>query len=163
MAAAKQLRMLEPDARAPEFELSALDGGKRTLQQFLSSGPVLLAFFKITCPVCQFTLPYLERIFRGRAAGSLQFFGISQDDAESTREFNQRFGVSFPTLLDREEESYPASNAYGISHVPSMFLIEPDGRISWALDGWNKREIQTLGAKAGVNPFRQDENVPEWK
>ena len=69
-----------------------------------------IAFFKTTCPVCQLTFPFLERLHRGGAARQ---FGISQDDAETTREFNQEFGVTLPMLFDTAESDYPASNAYG--------------------------------------------------
>ena len=56
-------------------------------------------------------------------------------------------------LLDTEESGYPASNAYGIAHVPSLFLVERDGTIAWSLEGFNKREFLTMAAQAGVNPF----------
>jgi hypothetical protein len=68
-----------------------------------------------------------------------------------------------PTLLDREEAGYPASNRFGITHVPSLFLVEPDGVISLASDGFVKKDLETIGKRAGVKPFGPDENVPEWK
>jgi hypothetical protein len=68
-----------------------------------------------------------------------------------------------PMLLDREEEGYPVSNAFGITHVPSLFLIEPDGTISLASEGFVKSDLESIGERAGVTPFRQDEKVPAWK
>ena len=44
-----------------------------------------------------------------------------------------------------------------------MFLVEPDGAISHVIEGWQKRELEWLGGKAGASPFRPGENVPEWK
>ena len=75
---------------------------------------MLLAFFKISCPVCQLTAPYLERL-AVRNERAVQVIGISQDDAGATRGFANRFGLTFPTLLDSSEDEYPASNAYGIT------------------------------------------------
>jgi peroxiredoxin len=124
---------------------------------------VLLAFFKSSCPVCQMTLPFLERIHRGRAPGSLEIYGVSQDDAGTTQEFASQFGLGFPMLLDTEESGYPASNAYGIAHVPSLFLVERDGTIGWSLEGFNKKEFAAMAGQAGVDPFHAGENVPEWK
>jgi peroxiredoxin len=121
---------------------------------------VLLAFFKVTCPVCQFALPFLERL---HAAGTLAIYGISQNDGEDTREFNREFGITFPMLCDTEESGFPVSDAFGISSVPTLFLVERDGTISRAVEGWRKKEIEWLGEKAGVVPFRRGENVPEWK
>jgi peroxiredoxin len=160
MAARGQHRLLEPGVQAPEFRLELLGGGAATLADILAGGPALLAFFKISCPVCQMTFPFLERI---HAAGAVRIFGISQNDAADTREFNEEFGVTFPTLLDSEEESFPASNNYGISSVPTMFMVEPGGRIVKVIEGWWKKEMENLAAPALANLFRKDEYVPEWK
>lgn len=167
MGAARQSEILRAGQRAPDFNLARAEKGaplgSTSLAALLSGGPVLLAFFKASCPVCQMTLPFLERIHRGRAAGSMRIYGVSQDDAETTAEFSAEFGITFPMLLDTEESGYPASNAYGLAHVPSLFLVERDGRIAWSLEGFNKREFAELARQAGVKPFRPGENVPEWK
>ncbi|MGA3041070.1 MAG: TlpA disulfide reductase family protein, partial [Bryobacteraceae bacterium] len=159
--------ILRAGHRAPDFNLARLANGAiegtAQLGRLLAGGPVLLVFFKSSCPVCQMTLPFLERIHRGRAPRSLEIYGVSQDDAETTEEFAGEFGISFPMLLDTEESGYPASNAYSISHVPSLFLVERDGNIAWSLEGFVKREFLAMAGQAGVNPFRADENVPEWK
>ncbi|PWU02285.1 MAG: hypothetical protein C5B51_21195 [Terriglobia bacterium] len=156
----KAHKLLAAGSRATAFRLERLDGGEISLDEISAEGPALLAFFKVSCPVCQLTLPYLERI---QTSGRLPVYGISQDDPEDTREFNRRFGISFPMLLDTEESGFPVSNNYGISSVPTLFLVERDGRVSRVVEGWNKLEIEGLGAQAGVNPFRQGESVPDWK
>jgi peroxiredoxin len=164
MGSARQQRTLEAGARSPEFDLPFLDGkGSQNLGGALAAGRVLLAFFKVTCPTCQLTLPFIERMYKGAKNGVTRMFAVSQDDASATREFNLEFGITMPTLLDLEKQGYPASNAYGLANVPSLFLIEPNGSISWSLIGFHKRELEALGAKLGVNPFRPGENVPEMK
>ena len=159
MATAKRKGLLRPGERAPEFRLPLLGGGESSLTDLIASGPVLLAFFKVSCPVCQLTFPYLERI---HAAGTLPVYGVSQNGTAETRDFNRAFGVTFPTLLD-PEGSFPASNAFGLANVPTLFLVERDGAVAKVIDGWSKADIQSLGAKAGANPFRDGEYVPEWK
>jgi len=152
--------VLETGARAPAFQLQNLSGATVSLAEILAKGPALLAFYKIGCPVCQLTFPYLERL----AAGSgIQIIGISQDDVGASTAFNQRFGITFPTLLDQAKDNYPASNAFGITNVPTMFLVEPDGHIANTISGFSKRDLEALGARTGVSTFRADENVPEWK
>jgi peroxiredoxin len=147
-------------AKAPSFRLACLDGSTQTLEDILAGGPALLAFFKISCPVCQLTAPYLDRL---AANNTLQVIGISQDDAGATRGFLQRFGVTFSTLLDLSSEDYPASNAYGITSVPSLFLLERDGTVSRSFNGFSKRDFEEMGVRAGVSPFGPDDHVPEWK
>jgi thiol-disulfide isomerase/thioredoxin len=82
--------------RAPDFSLTGLDGTVRSLSEMLREGPVLLAFFKISCPTCQLTIPYLARL----SETETRFVGISQDDAPSTRAFISRFAVAFDVVLD---------------------------------------------------------------
>src|ERR1039458_8525171 len=90
--------VLEAGARAPSFRLKDLGGATVSLEELLSKGPVLLAFYKVSCPVCQLTFPFLERL---AASSSIQIIGISQDDRSTTEGFNHRFGITFPT---RSEE-----------------------------------------------------------
>ncbi len=151
--------MLKAGAKAPQFTLDEISGGKRSLAEILERGPVLLALYKVSCPVCQFTLPFLERLSKG----SLQIIGISQDDERATAKFRQTYSPTLATLLDRASEDYPVSDAFGISHVPSLFLVEPDGKISLASNGFVKRDLEAIGARAGVAPFGPDDHVPEWK
>jgi len=50
---------LATGTKAPEFELKTLDGKKFSLRDELANGPVVLAFFKVSCPTCQYTFPFL--------------------------------------------------------------------------------------------------------
>ncbi len=154
--------LLAVGTRAPEFRLRRLDGGEESLSEILARGPAVLVFFKVSCPVCQYTFPFLERLYRGGGA-AVQIFGISQDDAAATREFNSEFGVTFPTLLDGRDGGYPVSNAYGISSVPTLFLVERDGTIVVSESGFSKGDLETVGQRAGTAPFRAGERVPELR
>ncbi len=151
--------MLTAGAKAPDFSLQDPSGRKVALSDILARGPALLALYKISCPVCQLTAPYLERLSKG----SLQVIAISQDDARGTVRFQQTYGLTMPTLLDPEEAGYPVSNAFGITHVPSLFLVEPNGAISLASQGFTKRDLEQIGKRAGVEPFAPGDKVPEWK
>ena len=160
MASLRHRALLDPGSRAPDFRLARLEGGEATLAELTARGRVLLVFFKVTCPVCQLTIPFLERL---NVNGTLSICGISQNDAADTREFNTYFGVGFATLMDAEESDFQVSNAYGISSVPTMFLVEVDGTISRVIEGWSKMEMEALGASAGMTLFRSEDNVPMWK
>ena len=152
--------MLEVGSKAPAFHLKSLNGTSIALQDALTKGPALIAFFKIGCPVCQLTFPYLERL-AGNSA--VQIVGISQDDPDATKFFNERFGITFPTLLDESKAGYPVSNSYGISSVPSLFLIETDGSVSKTFSGFSKRDLEALGERAGMELFHPDDKVPDYK
>lgn len=159
MASGRQHTVLRAGVPAPDFRLERLEGSHAELADLTAEGPVLLAFFKITCPVCQLTLPILDRI----PTSALRIYGVSQNNPEDTREFASEFHLKIPILLDPEDENFPASNAYGISSVPTMFLVEKNGIIAQVVEGWSRKEIEDLGMKFGINPVREDENVPAWK
>jgi peroxiredoxin len=44
--------MLQPGVSAPDISLPGLDGSAWNLREALLHGPVVLAFFKISCPTC---------------------------------------------------------------------------------------------------------------
>ena len=47
--------------KAPNLTLPTTHGEKFSLSDALKRGPVVLAFFKVTCPVCQYAFPLYER------------------------------------------------------------------------------------------------------
>jgi peroxiredoxin len=152
-------KSLEIGDLAPEVRLFDAAGERHSLTSLLDAGPVLLAFFKVSCPTCQLTLPYLQRI----SGEKVRIIPVSQDSAPATLGFAQAFGVQLPFLFDREEDDYPASNSFGLTHVPSMFLVERDRRISWEWTGFHKRQLEAVAERAGVPIFHPGDMVPESK
>lgn len=158
MGARKQRQLAEPGGKAPDFALEQAGGARLSLAEILRDGPAVLAFFKTTCPTCQLTFPFL-----GRLAGEMRIFGVSQDGEEDTREFAAEYGVEFPMLFDRADDGYTASNDYGVSHVPSLFVIEQNGTIAASWDGFSKADMEALGRRANTETFQEGESVPVWK
>jgi peroxiredoxin len=140
---------LPAGTKAPDFSLPALSSsgdGKFSLQDALKQGPVLAAFFKVSCPTCQYTFPYLERLHQAQGVKKITIVGISQNNASDTAAFLKEYGVTFPTLLDNPN-GYPVSNAYGLTNVPSIFVIGQDGKIEITSVGWVKPEIEDINRK----------------
>ncbi len=137
---------LPAGAKAPDFSLPAIVGGTFSLQDALRQGPVLAAFFKVSCPVCQYTFPYLERLFKAHGGKKITIVGISQDNQQNTAAFLKENGVTFPTLLD-DPDGYAVSNAYSLTNVPSLFLIGQDGQIQISSVGWVKQEVEDINRK----------------
>lgn len=156
---------LEPGAKAPEFSWKATDGKSYQLKDALAEGPMLVAFFKVSCPTCQYALPFLERF--GKHFGRV--WGVSQDDSRGTKDFAKTYGISFPLLLE-DTDDYPTSNAYGLTHVPSVFLVGQGGEILHSMVGFGKNDMQdlagrmtTLTGKQGFAPFHAGEDVAAFK
>ena len=155
--------------KAPGFELKATDGKRFSLADELARGPVALAFFKVSCPTCQYALPFLERLHRAYGQKGVALVGVSQNDAKETAAFIKEFGITFPVLLD-DTRSYPASNAYGLTNVPTLFWVAQDGEIEISSVGWLKadfdqinRKMAEAGKAAPAVVFKPGEDVRDFR
>jgi peroxiredoxin len=132
--------------KAPDFEVRAMDGRRFVLRDELARGPVVLVFFKVSCPTCQYALPFLERLERAYGHTGVRIIGVTQNDPKQTAAFTKEFGISFPVLLD-EMDRYPVSNAYGLTNVPTLFWIAQDGQIEVSSVAWVKADFEEVGRK----------------
>jgi peroxiredoxin len=156
-------------AKAPDFELKSVDGKRVSLSEELSRGPVLLAFFKVSCPTCQYEFPFLDRLHRAYGSKGVRLIGVSQNDAKETAAFIKEFGITFPVLLD-DTRSYPASNAYGLTNVPSVFWVAQDGEIEVSSVGWVRADFEEINRRTAdaekIAPalmFKQGEDVRDFR
>lgn len=160
---------LAPGKKAPDFTLPAMDDKPFSLRTALARGPVLVAFFKISCPTCQYTFPFLQRIYERLGKQAVTIVGISQNTKKDTAAFIKEYGLTFPILLD-DTQSYPVSNAYGLTNVPSIFWIAPDGEIEISTVGWIRKDIEEVDRRAaqsssGAIPplFSANEHIVEFR
>jgi peroxiredoxin len=160
---------LKTSAIAPEITLPKLGGGQFSLEEARKNGPVVLAFFKVSCPVCQFAFPYLERLYQKLHNKPVNVVGISQDSARDTEAFCREYGVTFPVALD-DMKKYPASNAYGLTNVPTIFLVASSGTIEVSSVGWSRADLDRItdelahAAHAGrIGIFHTGEQVPDFR
>ena len=160
---------LLPGAAAPDFVLPAVDGKTFALKEALGRGPVVLAFFKVSCPTCQYAFPFLERIFKAHGGANVSIVGVSQNNARDTAAFLKAYGVSFPVLLD-DARDYAVSNAYGLTNVPTIYWIAQDGEIAVSSVGWVRSDIDEINRRAAesagqnvVPVFQSKEHVVEFR
>ncbi len=142
--------------RAPDFELKDVSGRSHRLSEALARGPVALFFYKSECPTCQYTLPFVQKIFEkpGRSEG-LTVWGIAEDDARETRRFGGEKGLTFDLLID--DYPYTVSSSYGLEYVPAIFLVQPDGKISLSEHGFTKAGLNQI---AGYEFFTPNDGLP---
>jgi peroxiredoxin len=150
------MKQLSVGQLAPDFQLLDVQGRSHRLTEALKKGPVALVFFKSDCPTCQFTFPYIQKIYSkvGSTAG-WTLWGISEDDSAETARFARQFGITFDLLID--EHPYVVSSDYGLQFVPAIFLIEPNGQITVSEYGFNKAALNSI---AGHEFFAPNDGLP---
>ena len=154
--------------KAPDFELRGIEGKRVSLHEALKRGPVLAAFFKVNCVTSQFTFPFLQRMYEMYGGSNFTLWGISQNHPKDTRKFTQQFNIKFPVLIDGK--GYPASNRYGLTNSPTLFLILPGGRIQTRCVGFSKVDLETIATEAArmtgkpaIPLFKPEDAVPLGK
>lgn len=160
--------LLNTRTTAPAFTLQGADGRTYSSEAALERGPLLVAFFKVGCPTCQYMFPFLERLYRQFREHGAEIWAISQDNARDSRSFIEEFGLTFPVLIN--DYPYEVADAYGIRHVPTLFLMDRKGRVELVSDGFAKADLLAIqkwfGKHFASEPpalFLPGEKVPEFK
>jgi peroxiredoxin len=149
--------MLAPGDRAPSLHLPDAATGEPVTDPW-SEGPVVLAFFKTTCPVCQMAAPKVQAL----AESGARVVAVGEDPPPDLGSYAERYGQKVTTLS--EPAPYPVSDAFGIDTVPTLFLVGEEGTVrdavvSWDRDAWNRFAEEAGGTPVseegdGLPPFR---------
>jgi hypothetical protein len=108
----------------------------------------ILAFFKTTCPTCELTWPYLERLRRASEGSGLSFVAVSQDSPAWSDDFQKRLGTHLVTVYD--PEPWRASEAAGLETVPTLFFVGPGGRVEEIIVGFQRAGLESFAARASA-------------
>jgi peroxiredoxin len=146
---------------APDFTVPTLGGKQVSLHEVLKRGPVVLAFFKVSCPVCQYAFPMYERMAQAHKDNGATFLGISQNKSSDAQSFARQYGVTFPIAIDDEANNFAVSNAYGLTNVPTLFYIEPSGEIEVSSVGWSKLDVEGVNTKLAA--LRSQKPAALWR
>lgn len=133
---------LDPGMNAPDFDLPGTIAQRYTRQGQLAEKGAILAFFKTECPTCQLSFPFIERLYQRLKGSPISFLAIGQNDAEEIAEFAAKYKLTMPFAMD--QEPYPVSNPYGITNVPTLFLINAQGRVVRNLVGHSKDGLEKM-------------------
>jgi peroxiredoxin len=137
-----------PGDRAPTFILPDIVTGENVTNPW-TEGEVVLAFFKVTCPVCQMAAPKVQAL----ADAGVRVTAIGEDPQPALAGYAERFGQRVPTVS--EPKPYRVSDAYGITVVPTLVLVGDDGTVRDKVVSWDRDRWNALAAAAGAAPISQ--------
>lgn len=125
-------------APAPGFSLVDLNGTIVTLEQFKGK-VVFLNFWAPWCVPCRDELPELDKLYKQYNRQGFEVVGISMEPSEAgIRKFMQKVPITFPILIDK---SSSVDNAYGVTSLPTGFLVGRDGLIRYRHMGFGKEDL----------------------
>ena len=150
-----------------DFALAGIDGNTYSSAVARQRGLLLFALYKQGCGTCKFTAPFLQRFHDEYACDGFRIWAVSQDSAEETREFADRYGLTFPLLLD---ESLNVTVAYRLKSVPAIYLVDESSTILRHAPAFMSNELnamaQVIAERKGV-PYapivRPEDDAPALK
>lgn len=113
-------------ARAPDFILKDLQGETFRLRD-QQGKPVLLIFSTTWCPSCLAQLPWWKELHHKYHRQGLVVVNVNiMETKEKMARFASRHQLPFRSVLDTQGD---VANIYGIRGVPTLVLLDREGRI----------------------------------
>lgn len=139
---AKDLRPYD-GAPLPDFTLTDMQGNSHTLSDY-KGNVVMLNFWATYCGPCIKEMPSMQRL-KEKMTGK-PFTILAVDMAEESADVSaflskHNIKVDFPLLLDPDGT---VVEQWMISAVPTTFILDPTGKIRYALYGgleWDNDEV----------------------
>lgn len=128
-------RRLPDDSPAPDFTLQRYEGGAVTLSQ-LQGQVVLVDFWATWCPPCRKEMPSLVRLAKRYESRGVRLLALSNDDLDEQREAVERFVGGMPDVAPYVVYGTPpVSSSYFVSVLPTLYVIDRQGRIASSATG----------------------------
>ncbi len=134
---------------APAFELDRLDGQGRLRLEDYRGQVVVLNFWASWCIPCKQENPALVAMWGRYRSSDVTLIGIVyQDSVEVAREYTERMGNTWPSVIDADGRT---AIAYGVFGIPETYFIRPDGVIA----GRHVGRIDLATLITGVEAIRE--------
>lgn len=109
----------------PGFELPVVGGNQMVSLEDLRGRLVLLDFWEPWCAPCLQTMPHLDRLQRELGEShKLTVIGIGSSAPDRLQAEIERLGVSYQQVHD---PGGATAQAYGVTAIPRMILVGPEG------------------------------------
>ncbi|WP_059170646.1 redoxin domain-containing protein [Bacillus sp. FJAT-27445] len=115
---------LKEGAKAPDFELKTLSGENIQLSS-LKGKKVMLNFWATWCGPCKAEMPAMQQLST-EVDSDVAILAVNIDPHMNVQEFVDQNGITFPILLDEEDE---VNAMYKIISIPTTFFIDSEGII----------------------------------
>ncbi|MDC7124054.1 MAG: TlpA disulfide reductase family protein [Spirochaetales bacterium] len=128
---------------APAFVLTDLNNNYIFSKNIYGKNWVLVDFYATWCVNCNKELPHIEDLYNDYKDMGLDVYLLAADK-EGRDILLPHFSKS-PTVLTVLVDKYQkAVEAFGVSELPAVFLVNKEGKIAYKMTGFNEDEMNSL-------------------
>ena len=113
-----------------EFTGELMDGSVFTISEFAGK-PVLFHFWATWCPICELENDTIQSISQDYHVISIASWSEGEAEVNTYLQNNQ---LTFPVMLDN---SGMLAQSFGLKGVPTSFILDPDGEITFVETGYS--------------------------
>ncbi len=127
---------------APEWEMQTPEGAKVTLKS-LRGKFVVIDFWSTWCGPCKMAMPGMQKLHERFKGKPVVVYGANCWERSANADpmgYIKSKNFTYPQLLKADQ----AATAYGVTGIPAIFLIGPDGKILHNVRGFDPRAEENL-------------------
>ena len=130
----KLIAQEQTEIGAPYIEIVAKDTNDNEVafSSLVGEGKwVLIDFWATWCGPCRGEIPYLVEAYKKYADKGFEIYGVSLDNnVEAWKSYVAENDMTWVNVIGvNADKKSPSADAYGVSSIPSNFLISPEGKI----------------------------------
>jgi peroxiredoxin len=145
------------DKPAPDFSALTLDGRTVSLADFRGQKKVVVSFWASWCGPCRLEMPSLIQFYKTnhRDTSDFEILAVSIDeDPKAAADFATAMKLNFPVLVDPDKK---IANAYQVEGIPTMFVIDKDGKVIYGRAGYDATMTFQLASELGIKDNKNAE------
>ncbi len=127
--------LVKDRGQAPELTSSAWFNADKPIRLAELRGQVvMLDFWRIGCPECVRSMPYLNQAYERFKAKGVHLVSIHsaelgfEKDVNNVEDFIERYNVKYPVAIDSDREVW---RSFELRATPTFVLVDKQGRIRY--------------------------------
>lgn len=128
---------------APAFVLTDIDRNYTFSKKIYGTEWILIDFYATWCENCNAELPHVEGLYAEFAdkGFNVMLMATDAEGLDIVVPFFKQKPTSVNILIDKYQK---ASEVFGVEALPTMFLVDLDGKIAFKTVGFHEEDIDSL-------------------
>jgi thiol-disulfide isomerase/thioredoxin len=132
---------------APDWTLKDSDGKEHSLSEYRGK-VVVMDFWATWCPPCRAAMPGIQKVHEKYKAKGVVVLGMDCWESGDAPGYMKENGITYGLIMKADE----AAKAYGVSGIPTLYVIGPDGKVAYRTVGFEGEEALETAIKAKLAP-----------